>query len=178
MVGESRATADHLSGHLTAVSPPSRKTNNSAREWPGASSRFASGGPSRPGRPFVSSASLLLAREGCMALRLAPLTLASSLRVGPARRACCFTKGGRPLRGHRPVLIVCCAEYERRSSSSVDRTLRREQAFIPAHAVKSESWCRRCATRTCKKAHVRPRGLRRKARRGGQKARATARVSS
>ena len=87
---------------------------NSAREWPGASSRFASGGPSRPGRPFVSSASLLLAREGCMALRLAPLTLASSLRVGPARRACCFTKGGRPLRGHRPVLMVCCAEYERR----------------------------------------------------------------
>ena len=31
----------------------------------------------------MSSASLLLAREGCMALRLAPLTLASSLRVGP-----------------------------------------------------------------------------------------------
>ena len=155
-----------------------KKINNSAREWPGASSRFASGGPSRPGRPFVSSASLLLAREGCMAHRLAPLTLASSLRVGPARRACCFTKGGRPLRGHRPVLIVCCAEYERRSSSSVDRTLRREQAFIPAHAVKSESWCRRCVTRTCKKAHDRSRGLRRKARRGNQKARATGRVSS
>ena len=131
-----------------------KKENNSAREWPGASSRFASGGPSRPGRPFVLSASLLLAREGCMALRLAPLTLASSLRVGPARRACCFTKGGRPLRGHRPVLIVCCAEYERRSSSSVDRTLSREQSYIPAHAVKSEGWCRRCATRTPPKRSV------------------------
>ena len=79
---------------------------------------------------------------------------------------------------HRPVLIVWCAEYERQSSSSVDRTLSREQAFIPAQAVKSESWCRRCATRTCKKAHVRPRGLRRKARRGGQKARPTTRASS
>ena len=89
--------------------------------------------------------------------------------------ACCFTK---LFPVHRPVLIVCCAEYERRSSSSVDRTLSREQSFIPAHAVKSESWCRRCATRTCKKAHVRPRGLRRKARRGGQKARPTTRASS
>ena len=46
------------------------------------------------------------------------------------------------------MLIVCCAEYERRSSSSVDRTLSREQSYIPAHAVKSEGWCRRCATRT------------------------------
>ena len=40
---------------------------------------------------------------------------------------------------HRPVLIVCCAEYERRSSSSVGRTLSRGQSFITACAVKSEA---------------------------------------
>ena len=91
--------------------------------------------------PLLAGGALLLRAGSYMALHLAPLTLASSLRVGPARRACCFTKGGRPLRGHRPVLIVCCAEYERQSSSSVGRTMSREQSFIPAHAVKSESWC-------------------------------------
>ncbi len=41
----------------------------------------------------------------------------------------------------RLLLLVCCAEYERQSSSSVDQTLNREHIFIPAHAVKSESWC-------------------------------------
>ena len=98
--------------------------------------------PSRPGGPLTG-----LAFCWCfMAHPTTPLSLASSLRVDPVVGCLLFHKTFSWAQACANCLLR--RVYERRSSSSVDRTLRREQSFIPAHAVKSEGWCRRCVKRT------------------------------